>query len=279
MKIITFMLEKKYMNLNKKLMAIIGIVLIIAFVGVGAFMYFGRGTTGELPTVSENQGTQTSTPSSAPTSTPEIDNSNVQLPSLDNEGLDNLITEEETTVDEEALAEHESEISSVPEQTITSEEESSAPVQAIESEPAEENKKIEEPKKEAATKPNVQKPVGEPFEIEEVQPEPKKDENGYIYTKEEAIEIFRTEFQKLIDANDFNYTYARDTAIGEGRSTQEEFEADLKQLLTDPYSSEWLTRAFDYFRQYGHKGILIGEASMWLGVGGDDAEWSESFTQ
>lgn len=254
---------------NKKLMAIIGIVLVVAFVGVGAFMYFGRGTKGELPTVNENQGTETSTPSATPT--PEIDYSNIQLPSSDNEGLDNLITpEEEAAVNnEEALSEQ-----------IAYEKERGEVIPELTPEQiAEENKKIEDAKKEAAANPEVQEPFGEPFEIEETQPEPKKDENGYIYTKEEAVEIFRTEFQKLIDANDFNYTDARNSAIGKGRSTEEEFEADLKQLLTNPYSSEILTRAFDEYRKYGNIGVLIGKATNWLSSGGDDGEYKYTETR
>jgi len=257
---------------NKKLLAIIGIALVVAFVGVSAFTYLKRVPESELPSVNENLGAPTFTPSATSVPTPAVDYSQVELPASDNEGLDNLITEEEEKeammTEEELtdfLAYEEERGDIIPEMTYE--------------DMIEQNKKIEEAKKEAATNPEVQAPSMEPFEIEKVQPAPQKDKDGYIYTKEEAIEIFKTEFQKLIDANDFNYTDARNSAIGKGRSTPEEFEADLKQLLTDPYSSEWLARAFDYFRQYGHIGILIGEASMWLAAGGDDAEWSESYTQ
>lgn len=250
---------------NKKLITIIASVLVVAILGVGAYLYFGqeKEPADNLPVVSE----LTTTPSPSP----EIDYSSIDLPKSDNEGKDNLITpEEEAAVNnEETLAE----------QIAYEEERGDIIPEMTYEDMIEQNKKIEEAKKEAATNPEVQAPSMEPFEIEKVQPAPQKDKDGCIYTKEEAIEIFKTEFQKLIDANDFNYTDARNSAIGKGRSTPEEFEADLKQLLTDPYSSEWLARAFDYFRQYGHIGILIGEASMWLAAGGDDAEWSESYTQ
>jgi len=254
---------------NKKLFVIIGIVIVIAFVGVSAFTYFNRTPEVELPTVNENQGVPNPNPSIEPT--PLIDYSEIQLPPSDNEGLDNLITpEEEAAVNnEEVLAEqlaYEKEIGdAIPELT---------PEQIIE-----ENKKIEDAKKEAAANPEVQEPFGEPFEIEETQPEPKKDKDGYIYTKEEAVAIFREEFQKRIDNNDFGYTYARDSAIGKGRSTEEEFEADLKQLLTNPYSSEILTRAFEKYRKYGNIGILIGTALNWLSSGGDDGEYQYTETR
>lgn len=99
---------------------------------------------------------------------------------------------------------------------------------------------------------------------------PEPDEDGYIYTKEEAIEIFRTEYQKIIDNNGFDYSYAREHAISEGISTEEEFEADLQQLLNDPYSSDWLTPCFEQFRKLGDMGVLIVDATIWLSSGGDD---------
>jgi len=259
------------MIVNKKILVGICLIVLVVILGIGVLTCFRRDSKSSLPIVSENQEPPTSTHSASPTPTPEIDYSEIQLPPSDNKELDNLtVPEEEAAVNnEEALSEQ-----------IAYEKERGEVIPELTPEQiAEENKRIEQAKKEAAANPEVQEPFGEPFEIEETQPEPKKDKDGYIYTKEEAVEIFRTEFQKLIDANDFNYTYARDSAIGKGRSTPEEFEADLKQLLTDPYSSEWLARAFDYFRQYGHIGILIGESSMWLAAGGDDAEWSESYTQ
>ena len=257
---------------NKKLLAIIGIALVVAFVGVSAFTYLKRVPESELPSVNENLGAPTFTPSATSVPTPAVDYSQVELPASDNEGLDNLITEEEekeAMMTEEQLTDflayEEERGDIIPEMTYE--------------DMIEQNKKIEEAKKEAAANPEVQEPFGEPFEIEETQPEPKKDKDGYIYTKEEAVEIFRTEFQKLIDANDFNYTYARDSAIGKGRSTEEEFEADLEKLLTNPYSSEILTRAFEKYRKYGNNGILIGTASKWLTAGEDDGEYKYTETR
>jgi len=294
------------MIVNRKILAVIGFTVLVVILGIGAFLYFGHNQNAEPLTVVENEGSKVPTPSVTPT--PEMDYSDIQLSPSDNEGFDNLITEEKASVDKEALAEHEPEIGAVPEQTTTSGK-SSTPAQAAEPEPTEE-KNIEHMTKDeliamldeenltkeqiiaiktrlteldgvkvAVSNPEVQEPVGEPFKIEETQPEPKKDENGYIYTKEEAIEIFRTKFQKLIDANDFNYTDARDSAIGKGRSTEEEFEADLKQLLTNPYSSEILTRAFDEYRKYGNIGVLIGKATNWLSSGGDDGEYKYTETR
>lgn len=294
------------MIVNRKIIAVIGLTVLVVILGIRAFLYFGHNQNAEPLTVMENEGSKVPTPSVTPT--PEMDYSDIQLSPSDNEGFDNLITEEKASVDKEALAEHEPEIGAVPEQTTTSGK-SSTPAQAAEPEPTEE-KNIEHMTKDeliamldeenltkeqiiaiktrlteldgvkvAVSNPEVQEPVGEPFKIEETQPEPKKDENGYIYTKEEAIEIFRTKFQKLIDANDFNYTDARDSAIGKGRSTEEEFQKDLEQLLTNPYSSEKLTIAFEDFRKNGHWGALVFKVSNWLSAGGDDAEWTESITQ
>ena len=294
------------MIVNRKIIAVIGLTVLVVILGIRAFLYFGHNQNAEPLTVMENEGSKVPTPSVTPT--PEMDYSDIQLSPSDNEGFDNLITEEKASVDKEALAEHEPEIGAVPEQTTTSGK-SSTPAQAAEPEPTEE-KNIEHMTKDeliamldeenltkeqiiaiktrlteldgvkvAVSNPEVQEPVGEPYEIEETQPEPKKDKDGYIYTKEEAVEIFKTEFQKLIDTNDFNYTYARDAAIENGYSTQEEFEADLKQLLTNPYSSERLARAFDEYRKYGNIGVLITKASMWLSAGGDDGPWTQSYTQ
>ncbi|NLE26313.1 MAG: hypothetical protein GX625_13410 [Clostridiaceae bacterium] len=98
---------------------------------------------------------------------------------------------------------------------------------------------------------------------------PKKDTDGFRYTKEEAIEIFATEFQKRIDNGSYAYTSAIDDTKVYGWYSQESFEASLKILMTDPYSSERLARTFDIYRKTGNIGVLIGEASIWLSMDGD----------
>jgi hypothetical protein len=269
------------MTNNIKIIAIIGIVIVAVFVAIGVLTYFNRNRApeGELPQVSETHGTtnqksQTLTPSATPVL---IDYSQVELPASDNESLDNLITEEE-------IMEHEEEVAKQTEQPIYEEETEEVVPEEIVPEMTEEEiiemkKKYEDAQKQAQANPDVQEPFGEPFVPDEPEPKPQRDADGYLYTKEEAIEIFRNEFQKLIDVNDFNYTYARETAIEDGNSTPEEFEADLNQLLTDPYSSEILTRAFEKYRQYGNLGILIGSASTWLSCGGDDGKYKYTETR
>jgi len=269
------------MTNNIKIIAIIGIVIVAVFVAIGVLTYFNRNRApeGELPQVSETHGTtnqksQTLTPSATPVL---IDYSQVELPASDNESLDNLITEEE-------IMEHEEEVAKQTEQPIYEEETEEVVPEEIVPEMTEEEiiemkKKYEDAQKQAQANPDVQEPFGEPFVPDEPAPKPQRDADGYLYTKEEAIEIFRKEFQEYIDTNHFNYTWARDSAIERGYSTEEEFKNDLHQLLTDPYSSEFLARAFEDYRKYGHFGALVLEASMWLGAGGDDAEWSESITQ
>ena len=257
--------------LNKKLLIIIGVALVVIFVAVGAIMYFSHNSNSDLPSVKENEFDETQTPVPSEEPETEVDASDTELPPSDDEGQDNILTEEEL----EAINEPD------PELDAYEEAREDMDIPELSEEERKEIKEIAEQFNEPAgkTEPNseVQEETNKPT-VEETETTPQPDKNGYIYTKEQAIELFRTEFQKQIDNNGYDYECAHKYAIEDGNSTEEEFQADLKQLMTDPYSSEKLSRAFEGFRESGDMSILVTEASMWLLAGGDDAEWTECRT-
>ena len=74
------------------------------------------------------------------------------------------------------------------------------------------------------------------------------------------------------------YTSAIDDTKVYGWYSQESFEASLKILMTDPYSSERLARTFDIYRKTGNIGVLIGKhlfGSLWMEI----KERKDSITQ
>ena len=256
---------------NKKLIIIIASVLVVAVLGVGAVLYLGKEKVpvNNLPVVTEPTTTPPTT--STPSLPPEIDNSNIGLPKSDNEGKDSLITEEQPTKSEE-------EINAI----IKYEEEKEKVVNELTPEQiAEANKKIEEAKKEAAANPGVvQEVVQQPIETEPVIETPQKDADGFVCTKEEAVREFTSMYQKLIDANSSSYRLALEEAKKREDFTQESFDADLKQLMTDPYSSPILASALDEYRRVGQSvDSVIYCAAQWLAMGGDDGDWAETVVQ
>jgi len=248
---------------NQKLFEVIGTVLVVALVAVGGLTFFNRSLEPNTPAV-DTIGTETPPPET----TPEEDLSAIEPPS-DNEEQD--ASEEKVAL--EPLAALASEATEK-----EREEEEIIPVKSddkSDGESKEKSQRAEEPQIKAESP--SQALVSQPEETSKEERKP--DANGYIYTEEEAVEFLRTEFQKIINENGSAYIDARDAALGKGYSTPEEFEADIEQLLTNPYSSEKLARALDEYRRLGNEGVLIGKASLWLAAGGDDAKWVESVTQ
>ncbi|HPU18292.1 MAG TPA: hypothetical protein PLZ27_06450, partial [Bacillota bacterium] len=131
------------------------------------------------------------------------------------------------------------------------------------------NKAIEEAKDQANKNENVVTINIETEDIEIIE-EPKRDANGFIYTKEEAIAALAAEWKRLEAENDFNVTYAWEVAQMQGQS-REEFDVNVQKMLTDPYSSESLTVFFDDYRRVGDLGLLVGKCAIWLGSGSDGA--------
>ena len=85
---------------SKNVVAVVAVVLLVALAGTCVAMILGNRNNESkngLPTVTENDITPV--PTKAPTSTPEIDYSDVGLPVSENEGKDNLITEEQAATD------------------------------------------------------------------------------------------------------------------------------------------------------------------------------------
>lgn len=297
---------------NKKIIAIAIILLLLV---VGFFLYINRDSDKELQTINENriyeetavleeQVTDVETDSLISNNT-DIDSAIVdtEIEATDNKE-EPIFTEEKITYDEEQTLIEEKEV--VEEQPVQPEvkevvkeeqpemkegisekltdEQIQALVERLENEDLSceqiiETKKQLAKEEKALIMSKSKEQNGEPIEVEETEQKPSRDENGFIYTKEEVIEIFRTEYQKLMDTNDFNYTNALNYAIEIGNSTQEEFEADLEQLFTNPYSSEKMSRAFDEYRRLGDIGVLIGKASLWLMCGGDDGNYTDCVTQ
>lgn len=237
--------------------------MVVGIIGAGVF-FLGRDKEPKntLPVVTEP------TPTVNPT--PDIDYSKIDLPKSDNEGEDNLITEEIPEMTEEEI-----------EAVLEYEKENPVPVMTPE-EIAEQNKAIEDAKREAEansdTQPVISQPVETPPAGTRPTQKPPKDADGFRYTKEEAISNFATEYQKYIDANSTSYRLALELSLENG-FTQEDFEANLHQLMTDPYSSPIMASSFNEYRRTGLIDGLIYAAASWLANGGDKGEWFETVVQ
>lgn len=245
---------------NKKIVIITAtFVVIVAAVIVGvAYMFTNSPNDNDLPVVYENTNTAT-----AAAGTTE-DLTNVSLPEVDNPGIPVTDDELKVTPEEEAaLKEIESQ-----QAVIKSVEKSQEEIDA-------DNAKIKKAAEEAAKNPDIQPVQAKPVETEKAPAEPKKDKDGYIYTKEEAIKIFTSNADAMAQVKD---PENKEYAMREHGVTSEQYDALLNQLLTDPYSSTLLTPYFEDFRRGLPIGHLTGFACEWLYIGGDDGDWADRKT-
>jgi hypothetical protein len=196
---------------------------------------------------------------------------NVSLPEVDNPGIPVSDEELQPTPEEEAALK---EIESQQAENTENYEKTPEQVEA-------DNIKIKKAAEEAAKNPDIQPVQAKPEETEPAPTEPKRDADGYIYTKEQAVKNFTTLFKKYIDTGDAAYTDALLSAKrDEGENfSQEEFDGDVQLMLTDPYSDPHLAGALDHYRSSGNLGSLILSASEWLACGGRDAVYAERSTQ
>ncbi len=244
--------------MNKKSIAIATlIIVVIALFGIKAYNTYNNKTTTDLPVVSENKN-----PTTTATPTPK-DYSKVALPKSDandensiviDEKAQPTVSPEEVAAVEKAEAEKGREIEQTPEEI------------------AETNKKIEDAKKAAEKNPDIQKIDEQPVAVETPAPTPTKDSGGYMYSKDQAVKAFAAEWKKLMDADDFNYTYALEEAKQSPDFSQGKFDSNVQLMMTNPYSSKVLPSFFDDYRKDGDIGILVGQCAGWLMLGGDDAK-------
>ena len=238
------------MSKTKKILTIVGIVCFVAFLSTAIITYLSKqpNQQGELPIVYENEF-------------PEENYDNVELPESDSDGdVIDIAIEDLPSMSEEDIAAIEQQ-----------EEEQGNDIYIDEQDIQKINDTIEEAKKEAEEYENVQPVEMEPIPTVTPEPEPQRDAEGYIYTKEEAIENFRTEYQKQIDNNRLAYVGSRESALREG-FTEEDFEKNVYKMMNDPYSSPTLSELFDDYRKNGDLGLLIVGCAEWLGIGGDEGK-------
>lgn len=238
------------MSKTKKILTIVGIVCFVAFLSTAIITYLSKqpNQQGELPIVYENEF-------------PEENYDNVELPESDSDGdVIDVDLEDLPSMSEEDIAAIEQQ-----------EEEQGNDIYIDEQDIQKINDTIEEAKKEAEEYENVQPVEMEPIPTVTPEPEPQRDAEGYIYTKEEAIENFRTEYQKEIDNNRRAYVGSREAALRKG-FTEEDFEKNVYKMMNDPYSSPQLSELFDDYRKDGDLGLLIGGCAVWLGIGGDEGK-------
>lgn len=238
------------MSKTKKILTIVGIVCFVAFLSTAIITYLSKqpNQQGELPIVYENEF-------------PEENYDNVELPESDSDGdVIDIAIEDLPSMSEEDIAAIEQQ-----------EEEQGNDIYIDEQDIQKINDTIEEAKKEAEEYENVQPVEMEPIPTVTPEPEPQRDAEGYIYTKAEAIENFRTEYQKQIDNNRRAYVGAREAALREG-FTEEDFEKNVYKMMNDPYSSPQLSELFDDYRKDGDLGLLIVGCAEWLGIGGDEGK-------
>lgn len=238
------------MSKTKKILTIVGIVCFVAFLSTAIITYLSKqpNQQGELPIVYENEF-------------PEENYDNVELPESDSDGdVIDIAIEDLPSMSEEDIAAIEQQ-----------EEEQGNDIYIDEQDIQKINDTIEEAKKEAEEYENVQPVEMKPIPTVTPEPEPQRDAEGYIYTKAEAIENFRTEYQKEIDNNRLSYVGARESALRKG-FTEEDFEKNVYKMMNDPYSSPTLSELFDDYRKDGKLGLLIVGCVEWLGIGGDEGK-------
>ena len=238
------------MSKTKKILTIVGIVCFVAFLSTAIITYLSKqpNQQGELPIVYENEF-------------PEENYDNVELPESDSDGdVIDIAIEDLPSMSEEDIAAIEQQ-----------EEEQGNDIYIDEQDIQKINDTIEEAKKEAEEYENVQPVEMEPIPTVTPEPEPQRDAEGYIYTKEEAIENFRTGYQKKIDNNGLAYVSSREAALRKG-FTEEDFEKNVYKMMNDPYSSPTLSELFDDYRKDGDLGLLIFGCVEWLGIGGDEGK-------
>jgi len=261
---------------KNKYLAVISAILIIAVLG-GLYGCSAKQTEPtNLPVVRESDF-NTPAPKDEDTpkeseseQEPDINYSNVDLPVSDNEGLNNVIKDfYDDGMTEEEL-----------EQQVALEKEQGTVVTELTPEKIEEdNKVIEQAQKEAEKNSEVQKPFGQPMQTEPPESEPERDADGYLYTKEEVIEIFANEFKKMVDTKTSAYAYALEDAKKHDDFNQAEFDSDVQQLLTDPYSSKYIATVLDGYRKDGDMDVVIYTVYNWLANGGDDGKWYKTSVQ
>lgn len=238
------------MSKTKKILTIVGIVCFVAFLSTAIITYLSKqpNQQGELPIVYENEF-------------PEENYDNVELPESDSDGeVIDIAIEDLPSMSEEDIAAIEQQ-----------EEEQGNDIYIDEQDIQKINDTIEEAKKEAEEYENVQPVEMKPIPTVTPEPEPQRDAEGYIYTKEEAIENFRTEYQQEIDNNGLAYVSSREAALRKG-FTEEDFEKNVYKMMNDPYSSPTLSELFDDYRKDGDLDLLIFGCVGWLGIGGDEGK-------
>jgi hypothetical protein len=247
--------------INKKLVIITAAAVIIVGIIIGiTIMLTGSPSDTDLPVVYENTNTVTAAAGTTEGS------STASLPEVDNPGIP--VTDDELKVtpeEEEAIKAIEFQQAENPGSVEKSQEQIDV-----------DNIKIKKATEEAAKNPDVVQPVqAKPVETEKAPAEPKKDKDGYIYTKEEAIKIFTSNADAMAQVKD---PENKEYAMREHGVTSEQYDALLNQLLTDPYSSTLLTPYFEDFRRGLPIGHLTGFACEWLYIGGDNGDWADRKT-
>lgn len=251
---------------NKRLIITSVIAVVILVGGVGSYLLTKepKEVERDLPVVYENEFPDTKTEV-------EEDFADVELPEEDIPGVP--VDEEELPTPEEV-----EEIKEI--ETVQEVKDVVKPPEEI----VADNAVIEKAEEEAAVHPDVQPVPLQPVEIEPVKEEPVKDADGFIYTKEQAVKMFVDKIKSYPDTSSNSIAsalaYAKKKAERKGREfDQEAFDADLNQMLTDPYSSPRLASMLDRFREDGYMSGLIVYCSEWLSLGGDDGEWAERETR
>ena len=238
-------------------------VVAVLALGFGAFKFFSKDNTTDLPLVVENPNPVVMEVTPTPKPTPR-DFTEVELPESDSNDENSFLIDESDIPEmtEEEIEEEIAYLEEFPDVELTIEE------------IKESNEKITEAIKEAEVNPDIVQLEIQPVEIDEYV-EPVKDADGYIYTKEEAIAICKKTWEELIATNDFNYTDVLESAKRNDNFTQEKFDSDLQILLNDPYSSPSLTAWLDSFRKTGNLGTLIVGTGAWLLLDGDNAQLAD----
>lgn len=242
---------------NKKLVTIIVIIGVVCALGLGAYVYFGHNNAkSDLPVVTENtEPTTTAVPKPV-----EID---APTDGIDVSGIEDTETPAEVDARDKAL---EQEPAIQDDAALKAADDEAKRTEDAIKNPQPQNDPVKG--QDEGVKVVVSKTEPTPA------PEPKKD-NGYIYTKEQAIKDGAAALQDAINTQSSDWTYAYGVMM-ENDMTDEQIQTLVQKAIKDPYSSTALADYYNTYRRDGDKSYLVANIAAWISNGGNDAGYNGS---
>lgn len=252
---------------NKKNIAIIALIVVVAaLVGIRAYTTYHNAPNGDLPVVAEN--TEPTTTAAPATVEPEDLKADAPSDGIDVSNVTDTETPAEADARDAALAT----------QGPVAQDDAAlkaADVEAKRTQDALDNPQPKtDPKKgeDEGVKIKVSTPT--PTKSPSTTPAPKKDADGYIITKEQAVKDGAAALQHEIDTNGFAWSDGYKSMKEELGYTDEFIQSLIQKAKIDPYSSTALSDCYNLYRKDGDALNLAERIIAWICNGGNDTGYS-----